>query len=80
MNTPARVKRDDGEFLFRRADRPFKEVMVYFHIDRVQRYIQQLGFTNVLNGPIKVECRWPVGRQLRLQPGDQSAPVRHGRR
>ena len=43
-NTPARVKRDDGEFLFKRADQPFKEVMVYFHIDRVQRYLQQLGF------------------------------------
>jgi Fungalysin metallopeptidase (M36) len=33
--------------------------MVYFHIDRVQRYLQQLGFTNVLNGPIKVNV---VGR------------------
>ena len=28
--------------------------MVYFHIDRVQRHIQQLGFANVLNGSIKV--------------------------
>jgi fungalysin metallopeptidase (M36)/peptidase YpeB-like protein len=58
-NTPARVQRNDGEFLFKRADRPFKEVMVYFHIDRVQRYLQELGFTNVLNGPIKVNI---VGR------------------
>jgi hypothetical protein len=59
VNTPARIKRDDGQFLFRRADQPFKEVMVYFHIDRVQRYLQQLGFTNVLNGPVKVNV---VGR------------------
>lgn len=58
-NTPARVQRDNGDFLFKRADQPFKEVMVYFHIDRVQRYLQGLGFTNVLNGPIKVNV---VGR------------------
>ena len=56
---PARIKRDDGQFLFRRADQPFKEVMVYFHIDRVQRYLQQLGFMNVLNGPVRVNV---VGR------------------
>ena len=28
--------------------------MVYYHIDRVQRYIQGLGFNNVLNHPIEV--------------------------
>ena len=52
--TANRVGRADGQFLFRRPDRAFKEVMVYFHIDRVQRYIQQLGFVNVLNRSIKV--------------------------
>jgi hypothetical protein len=59
VNTPGRVQRDDGVFLFTRADRAFKEVMVYFHIDRAQRYIQSLGFDNVLNHPIKVNV---VGR------------------
>jgi Zn-dependent metalloprotease len=58
-NTPNRVQRQDGTFLFDRSQAAFKEVMVYFHIDRVQRYIQELGFTNVLNGPIKVNV---VGR------------------
>jgi hypothetical protein len=58
-NTPNRVQRQDGAFLFDRSQAGFKEVMVYFHIDRVQRYIQELGFTNVLNGPIKVNV---VGR------------------
>lgn len=56
-NTPNRSKQDDGKFLFKRADQAFKEVMVYFHIDRVQRYIQELGFTNVLNKPIKVNIK-----------------------
>lgn len=50
--TTSRIKRTDLDFRFRRADRAFKEVMVYFHIDHVQRYIQQLGFSNVLNRSI----------------------------
>ena len=50
-NTPNRVKRTNRRFLFTRADRAFKEVMVYFHIDRAQRYIQELGFNNALNHP-----------------------------
>jgi Zn-dependent metalloprotease len=52
--TAKRVKRTDRKFFFSRQDRAFKEVMVYFHIDRVQRYLQELGFNNVLNRPIEV--------------------------
>jgi Zn-dependent metalloprotease len=52
--TENRVKRTSLQFLFSREDREFKEVMVYFHIDRVQRYIQELGFNNVLSHPIEV--------------------------
>jgi Fungalysin metallopeptidase (M36)/Fungalysin/Thermolysin Propeptide Motif len=53
--TPNRVKRTGLQFLFEREDRAFKEVMVYFHIDRMQRHIQELGFNNVLNHPIEVD-------------------------
>ena len=53
-NTPNRVQRTNFTFIFSRSDRAFKEVMVYFHIDRVQRYIQELGFNNVLNSPIEI--------------------------
>src|SRR5437667_3701551 len=52
--TPNRVKRRNCKFLFTRQKRAFKEVMVYYHIDRVQRHIQELGFNNVLNHPIEV--------------------------
>lgn len=54
--TRNRVRSDDGRFLFRRPDRAFKEVMVYFHIDRVQRYLQQLGFDEVLSRQIEVDA------------------------
>lgn len=53
-NTSKRVKRADFRFLFDRKKRAFKEVMAYFHIDRIQRHIQDLGFKNVLNHAIDV--------------------------
>jgi Zn-dependent metalloprotease len=57
VNTKAtenRVKSPALKFNFSRNERAFKEVMVYFHIDRAQRYIQELGFNNVLNTSISV--------------------------
>jgi Zn-dependent metalloprotease len=52
--TNNRIRSPNNKFLFRREDRPFKEVMVYYHIDRFQRYIQELGLDNVLNHSINV--------------------------
>ena len=52
--TRNRINKKNRMFLFTRKNRSFKEVMVYFHIHRVQLYIQSLGFKNVLNHPIKV--------------------------
>lgn len=48
-------------FTFSRSDDGFEDVMVYYHIDTVQRYIQSLGFTNVLNKQVKVD---PHGTKL----------------
>jgi Zn-dependent metalloprotease len=53
--TKNRVKRSNLEFLFKKEQRAFKEVMVYYHIDKMQRYIQELGFKNVMNKPIAVD-------------------------
>lgn len=36
-------------FRFQRNAQGFEDVMVYFHLDASQRYIQSLGFTNVNN-------------------------------
>jgi Fungalysin metallopeptidase (M36)/Fungalysin/Thermolysin Propeptide Motif len=52
--TRKRRRMTGKQFLFSRKQRAFKEVMVYFHIDRTQRYIQSLGFTNVNNRSISV--------------------------
>jgi Zn-dependent metalloprotease len=53
--TAKRIKRENLDFSFKREQRAFKEVMVYYHIDKIQRYIQELGFTNLLNKPIAVD-------------------------
>lgn len=37
-----------------RSDDNFEAVMAYFHIERMQRYLQSLGFTNVVHRPIRV--------------------------
>ena len=52
--TSNRIRRSNHQFIFSRNDRGFKEVMVYYHIDRIQRYLQQIGFNNVLNHQITV--------------------------
>ena len=43
------------DFIFTRDQQGFESVMVYFHIDRNQRYIQSLGFNNVNNRQIQAD-------------------------
>lgn len=69
--TKKRVKRKNRDFRFKREDRAFKEVMVYFHIDRLQRYIQELGFKNVLNRPIAVNIDGERADNSHYSPGDK---------
>lgn len=69
--TPNRVKRANQDFRFKREDRAFKEVMVYFHIDRVQRYIQDLGFANVLNRSIAVSIDGESDDNSHYSPTDK---------
>lgn len=45
-----------GEYIYDRGDQRFEQAMAYFHIDRAQRHIQSLGFTNVLASAIKVDA------------------------
>jgi Zn-dependent metalloprotease len=54
--TASRVHRPTHDFSLQRHEPGFKEAMVYYHIDRVQRYLQELGFDNILNGPIEVDA------------------------
>jgi Zn-dependent metalloprotease len=55
--TPGRVKSKTLDFLYTRDNPGFEEVMAYYHIDALQRYIQSLGFAGIkgiLNKPISI--------------------------
>jgi len=52
--TQDRTSSAANTFVFTRDDRAFREVMAYFHIDRVRRYLGDLGFGDVLNRAIEV--------------------------
>jgi len=52
--TRRRVRRPSGDFRFKRKQRGFTETMVYFHIDRLQRHLQSLGFAHLLDCGIDV--------------------------
>jgi Zn-dependent metalloprotease len=57
-NTRRCARSATGDFLYTRDDDRFEEVMAYYHIDTVQRYIQSLGFVGkrgILARPIKVD-------------------------
>jgi hypothetical protein len=42
-------------FRFRRSQSGFEDVMVYYHIDKTQRWIQSLGFNNIQNMPFHAD-------------------------
>lgn len=46
-DTRNRTKIKNGALQSKRGTTSFKEAMVYFHIDRAQRYLQSLGFSDV---------------------------------
>ncbi|MFC1745319.1 M36 family metallopeptidase [Candidatus Riflebacteria bacterium] len=48
---------DSGNFIYTRNQPEFEDVMVYYHIDRAQRYIQSLGFININNRSQRVNSR-----------------------
>ena len=55
-NTPPEIGAPD--FMFDRTSPFFGDVMVYYHIDSMQRYIQApLGFMNIVNRPISADAR-----------------------
>jgi len=45
-------------YLYTRGDSKFEEVMVYYHVDLAQRYIQSLGFQNINNRAIPVHAHY----------------------
>lgn len=53
-NTPIATSAD-GSFDFTRSQSGFEDVMVYYHIDTFQRYVQSIGFNNLYNSPLLLD-------------------------
>jgi hypothetical protein len=53
--TKGRAYSADNSFLFGRDDDRFEQTMAYYAITQSQRYIQSLGFTDIMNHPITVK-------------------------
>lgn len=49
------TRSDPDDWITSRDDDDFEAVMCYYHIDTVQRYLRSLGFTNVVDFPIRVD-------------------------
>lgn len=45
----------NGNFEFTRAQQGFEAAMCYYYIDHYQRYIQSLGFNNLMNQPLNCD-------------------------
>jgi len=70
--TKKRVKSAKHTFLFKRDQAGFKEVMAYFHIDRMQRYIQSLGFKDVNRRAIPVNIAGQTDDNSFYSPANKS--------
>ncbi|RMG16364.1 MAG: T9SS C-terminal target domain-containing protein [Bacteroidetes bacterium] len=72
------VSSTDGNFFFRRDSSGFEDVMVYYHIDRFQRYVQSLGFTNLQNGPFRVDAHGSTGDNSAFIPNGPNSYIKYG--
>ncbi len=49
------VTSNDGNFYYTRSQSGFEDVMVYYNIDKIQRYLQSMGFINIQNNTIEAD-------------------------
>ena len=48
--------RTDSKFKYNRSQPNFEHTMVYYTVDTNQRFIKSLGFTNMLNTPVRIDA------------------------
>jgi Zn-dependent metalloprotease len=80
-DTPRCAQSSTLEFIFDRRDNRFEEVMAYYHIDAVQRYIQKLGFVggySILASPIKVNVHGTRKDQSYYDPSPGRQDITYG--
>lgn len=74
----APVSSVDGNFFFTRDQSGFEDVMCYYHIDRYQRYVQDLGFLDLNNAPLRVDSHGGTGDNSLFSPNGGNSTIRFG--
>jgi len=80
-NTENRATSPSLEFNYARDDERFEEVMAYYHIDSVQRYIQSLGFRDgkgILAQAVKVNANGSLLDQSWYDPNTGKKDITYG--
>ena len=62
------VESSPDAFRYRRSQEEFEAVNAYYHIDKSQRYVQQLGFTDLQDEPIRVNPQALEGDYSQYHP------------
>lgn len=52
---------NDGNFNYSRSQDGFEDVMVYYHVDKSQRYLQSIGFADIQNNAIEADAHGVYG-------------------
>lgn len=70
--TRNRIKRENGDFRILDSSQAFGEVMAYYHIDRLQTYVQSLGFRRANPRAVKVVVNGLSGINSEYRPSSNS--------
>lgn len=76
--TQGRVRSRTLDFRYTRENRGFEEVMAYYHIDALQRYIQSLGFVDtkgILNKPVSINAHGGPDDQSYYDPASEKRNI-----
>lgn len=68
VDTPDRVQRPDGQFLYDRTQPQFLEVMAYHYVDQVLNWLRREGWPELFAKPLRVNARAALGDNSKFLP------------
>ncbi len=66
--TLGRVHEPTRQFLYRRGQRGFSEVMAYCFVSRVMNWLRRLGWGQIFARPLHINARAPIGDHSKFLP------------
>ncbi len=68
QKTPNRVHEPSGQFLYRRGERGFVEVMAYGFVSRVMNWLADRGWGSLFTAPIAINANAAIGDNSKFLP------------